>query len=453
MDGGELRSDAIVPLLESTDAILKDTAWWIAGHRPEWGGAFAGFFQKQLAGGGLTGAARRDLEQKLARFGDNAAVQELLASTAARGPSPDARLTALGAMAGSKARMKVLPASWMAPLVAALLDGDVEVGTLAVAVVRATPAAKESAAELQAALLRVARDSARPIALRVDALASMPEGFTIVDRDLFDLLRASLEPGQPTLTRASAAGVLEKIRLDREQLLALSGSLKLAGPLELPRLLRAFEHGTDDTVGQALILALEQSKTRSALRPDAVRAVLAKYSAAVQKHGEALLGSILVDAAQQSQRLEQLLGSLTPGDVRRGQAVFNSQKAACLSCHAIGYVGGRVGPDLTRIGQVRSERDLLEAIVYPSASFARSYEPFAVRTRSGALHTGVLRSDLSDEVVLATATGDEIRIPRPDIADLQPGTVSLMPPGLDQQLTRQELADLLAFLKATRSGA
>jgi putative heme-binding domain-containing protein len=116
-------------------------------------------------------------------------------------------------------------------------------------------------------------------------------------------------------------------------------------------------------------------------------------------------------------------------------------------------MGGRIGPDLTRIGQVRSERDLLESIVFPSASFVRSYEPFTVRTRSGATHSGALRSDLSEEVVLMTASGEEVRISRPDIADIQPGTVSLMPPGLDEQLTRQELADLLAFLKATRSGA
>jgi putative heme-binding domain-containing protein len=116
-------------------------------------------------------------------------------------------------------------------------------------------------------------------------------------------------------------------------------------------------------------------------------------------------------------------------------------------------MGGKIGPDLTRIGQVRSERDLLEAIVFPSASFARGYEPVVVKTRSGEVHGGVLRSnDLPDEVVIATER-DETRIPRRDIVDMQPGTVSLMPPGLDEQLTRQELADLLAFLKATRSGA
>jgi hypothetical protein len=65
----------------------------------------------------------------------------------------------------------------------------------------------------------------------------------------------------------------------------------------------------------------------------------------------------------------------------------------------------------------------------------------------------VLRNEAIDEIVLADAAGEETRIARADILDLQPGTVSIMPAGLDALLTPQELADLLAFLKATRWGA
>ena len=189
------------------------------------------------------------------------------------------------------------------------------------------------------------------------------------------------------------------------------------------------------------------------MRADNLRPRLAKYPEPVQKQGEALLASLNVDSAKQTQRLEELLGSLTDGDIRRGQVVFNGQKTACMSCHAIGYLGGKIGPDLTRIGQIRSERDLLEAIVYPNASFARSYEPVIVSTTSGATHSGVVRSDRPDEMVLATSAGEERRIPRQDIDEVTLGTISIMPSGLAEQLTRQELADLLAFLKATRSGA
>src|SRR5262245_54675140 len=98
-----------------------------------------------------------------------------------------------------------------------------------------------------------------------------------------------------------------------------------------------------------------------------------------------------------------------------------------MTCHAIGYIGGKIGPDLTRIGQVRGERDLLEAIVFPSASFARSYEPVVVRTTSGQVHSGVLRSDTADEVVISVGGPVDTRVPRREIAEIQPGTISLMP--------------------------
>jgi putative heme-binding domain-containing protein len=274
-----------------------------------------------------------------------------------------------------------------------------------------------------------------------------------VDRELFDLLRASVQPAGTAPVRAAAAAIIEKAKLDRNQLLSLAEVMKSAGPLELPRLLPAFDNGSDEALGLALIAALKQSNARSSVRADILRPRLEKYPESVRKEGEAFLTSQRVDSAAQARRLEELLETVSDGDVRRGQAVFNSPKVACMSCHAVGYVGGRVGPDLTRIGQIRSERDLLEAIVFPSASFARGYEPVVVTTSSGEVRGGVLRSELADEIILVTAAGDETRILRKDLADVQPGTVSLMPPGLADQLSRQELADLVAFLKATRSGA
>ena len=157
-----------------------------------------------------------------------------------------------------------------------------------------------------------------------------------------------------------------------------------------------------------------------------------------------------MDAAKQRAKLEELVANLKSGDIRRGQAVFNSTKAACSSCHAIGYLGGRIGPDLTKIGGIRSERDLLEAIVFPSASFVRSYEPVFVTTNDGKTYNGLVRKDTPDELVLVMNATQEVSIPRKQIEDVQPSKVSIMPAGLDQQLTLQELADVVAFLRACK---
>jgi putative heme-binding domain-containing protein len=154
------------------------------------------------------------------------------------------------------------------------------------------------------------------------------------------------------------------------------------------------------------------------------------------------------DIARQNARIDELLPDTKTGDVRRGQAVFNSEKTACALCHVLGHRGGRLGPDLTNIGRIRSERELLEAIIFPSATFVRGFEPFVVTMKAGDAHSGIMRKDAADEVVLATGPDSEQRIARTDIKDIQPGPLSPMPPGMDAVLSRQELADLVVFLKS-----
>jgi putative heme-binding domain-containing protein len=71
-----------------------------------------------------------------------------------------------------------------------------------------------------------------------------------------------------------------------------------------------------------------------------------------------------------------------------------------------------------------------------------------VSTRSGEAHTGIMRKDAADEVILATGPDSEQRIARTEITDIQPGPVSPMPPGMEAILSSQEITDLLAFLKS-----
>ena len=177
----------------------------------------------------------------------------------------------------------------------------------------------------------------------------------------------------PASSRTTAADVLSRARLSVTQLSTLADSLKSAGPLEVDHMLDAFEQTTDEAIGLKLVKVLGESSALSSLRADAIKQHLAKYGPAVQTAAGGLYLKLNADAAKQKARVDQLLTRISTGDVRRGQVVFQSEKAACYTCHAIGYRGGNVGPDLTKVGQVRTERDLLEAIVYPStASFEAS---------------------------------------------------------------------------------
>ena len=104
----------------------------------------------------------------------------------------------------------------------------------------------------------------------------------------------------------------------------------------------------------------------------------------------------------------------------------------------------------TGIGAIRSGHDLLEAIVFPSASFVPGHEVFNVDTETERL-SGVIKSQSKEAVVLVTGPNGEVRIPRSIVRSVTPSTVSLMPEGFDEQLSKSELTDLLAFLQAERT--
>jgi putative heme-binding domain-containing protein len=133
--------------------------------------------------------------------------------------------------------------------------------------------------------------------------------------------------------------------------------------------------------------------------------------------------------------------------VRRGREVFFGSKAACSSCHSVGYTGGKVGPDLTHIGRIRDDRALLESILFPSASFVQSYEPATVVTTSGKIYSGIVKDETQRQIVLAIDAEKIVRIARDEIDERATGSVSIMPTGLDKQLTPKQLADLIVFLK------
>jgi putative heme-binding domain-containing protein len=154
-------------------------------------------------------------------------------------------------------------------------------------------------------------------------------------------------------------------------------------------------------------------------------------------------------AASQRKRLDELASIPASADARRGAEIYRSAKALCTTCHAMSNVGGTLGPDLTKIGAIRTERDLLEAIVFPGASYVRSYEPLLVKTKSGD-QLGILKKEAADEIILANGPASEISIPRKDVVSVQPGAISLMPQGFDGILTPQELADLVAFLRTAK---
>lgn len=133
------------------------------------------------------------------------------------------------------------------------------------------------------------------------------------------------------------------------------------------------------------------------------------------------------------------------GDPARGEAIYRRKDLLCQRCHAIGGAGGQVGPDLASIGASAQVDYLVESIFEPTNKIKENYNAIVVLTDDGRVTTGIKLRETDRELVLRTAEDQVVSIPRASIEQQSPGN-SLMPVGLVDSLTRDELIDLVRFL-------
>jgi putative heme-binding domain-containing protein len=133
------------------------------------------------------------------------------------------------------------------------------------------------------------------------------------------------------------------------------------------------------------------------------------------------------------------------GDPARGEAVFRRKDQLCLKCHAIAGCGGQVGPDLSSVGASAQVDYLIDSVITPNKQVKENYHAVLVTTQQGLSYTGIKVQESPDVLVLRTAEDKEIGIPIKDIDERKMGG-SLMPDGLTDVLTRNELLDLVRFL-------
>jgi putative heme-binding domain-containing protein len=134
------------------------------------------------------------------------------------------------------------------------------------------------------------------------------------------------------------------------------------------------------------------------------------------------------------------------GNPYPGKKLFTTR---CAVCHTLHSKGGQVGPDLTPFKR-DDVPNLLLNIVNPSAEIREGYENHVVITESGRTLSGVVAEKDAQVVVLRTAEGQKIVVPKSDIAEMRVVGVSLMPEGLLQGLSDQEVRDLFAYLRSTQ---
>ncbi|MCH8924003.1 MAG: c-type cytochrome, partial [Planctomycetes bacterium] len=134
------------------------------------------------------------------------------------------------------------------------------------------------------------------------------------------------------------------------------------------------------------------------------------------------------------------------GDAARGRAVF--ERRACHRCH---QVSGHLGPELTGAVKRMSRDDLFTAIVAPNLEVSPAYFTTAIATDSGGVYHGLIVYESPESTLLQTGPDTTVRITDTETTSVHTSAQSLMPTGLLDMLSDQDLGDLYAYLKSLAS--
>jgi putative heme-binding domain-containing protein len=441
---GAVPLDAVLANVSATDPELRRTAVGILQRRPEWTDRAVDLARDFLQADELSNDQQQSLRGLILALQSDPALQEVVAASLSRpaGKSAIAReVDLLRTLADCS--LSPPPPLWVEAIGQQMASENPAVRQEAVrtAAIWQVPALVEP-------LARIAESAAEPAALRVGALGAVISRRPDLSPDVFEMLMEQMTSDDP-LARLQAAeiagrGALTSVQWTR--VLTVAGEDPLISPsVLLPAVQRS---GAGESV-DVVLAYLKRSLTQGWRPPPAeLRDFL--HAASISEPAAQELIDLLKGTQDHHKELDRYQPLLAGGVPERGRSVFFGNKVACASCHRIGAEGGSVGPDLTRIGTVRSARDLVESIVIPNSTLAQGYESFLVTTQSGRTLTGTTAHQSASVLTLRDSSGTLHRIARDDIDELARVDRSLMPDGLARALSPEEFQDLLAFLQSLK---
>lgn len=201
--------------------------------------------------------------------------------------------------------------------------------------------------------------------------------------------------------------------------------------------------------------------------PDILTSALAgkKLSAAIAQKGIALIqasGKEIPDLTKalktslpkvvkkevltKSSRERFLEGVASKGNAARGGKIYQRANLLCSTCHMLNGKGGKLGPDLSPLGSYSTASGILESLVNPSDNIKQGYETVIITRKDGTTVSGTLQRKTDTGAIVMDGKNKLITVPNTDIAKLYVSPVSMMPPGLTNSLSEEELRDLIKYL-------
>jgi len=304
------------------------------------------------------------------------------------------------------------------------------------------PAVRQAAEQVKRtfeAAHTMAAEETSDTAVRLAALRLFGRGFNDATRDL-PLLAPYLRPNTDAAVQKAALETIARSSSSQAPEILLADWSR-QGPATRGAILDTLLSREEWT--RAFLTAVAKGTVPADDVNTATRERLAKHAnEAIRKEAGQLLPSTHSTARSAAVAQYQVVANLK-GDGVKGATVYQT---ICSLCHAYLGQGHAVGPDVTTFRN-KSVQDFLIAILDPNAVVEPRYTAYTVQTKDGRTLYGVISSETATTLILAQPGGVRETILRTDIASLTSSQRSLMPEGLEQSITPQQMADLIAYLK------
>lgn len=336
-------------------------------------------------------------------------------------------------------------------------------------------AASELPADAAPILVQVVRESKLPLPLRAKALKQLTAGSDLqATIEALDAVATIGEIQNPLVQTRLEFARSDKMRSSLHDAVALTSDGSAARQqLGYLALLAIESHGkssaedkanareainaawANPASAEAALVAIGQSKNE--LYVLAVTSQMKNSDEKVRKAALLAADQLAIDlnpvgdAANRvtlaGQQLEKVISEVSTmsGDAKLGMRLFARQ--SCVQCHTVAVGETPRGPFLGGITQRYKKHELVESIVKPSAKIAQGFETQIFLTTEGQVIEGFVTREAGDEVEIRNNKGEQIILKQDDIEQRKKGEVSVMPAGLVDKLTAQELAAILAFLE------
>jgi putative heme-binding domain-containing protein len=190
---------------------------------------------------------------------------------------------------------------------------------------------------------------------------------------------------------------------------------------------------------------LKAKKVPAELIPDVVASVGGAWRGSVRSEAESYLPGHAAVALRKAPTINEL--TAIKADAAKGKTIFMN---TCAVCHVAGNEGKDFGPKLTEIGSKYAKDGLLDAIVHPSDGISFGYEGWEIKMKDGSTMSGIIASKTESTMEVKFPGGTTQQIKMNDIASKTEMKASMMPEGLYQNMSNEDLANLLEYLESLK---